>query len=626
MPEGRRSTVAALAQSASPLLKFKEGKAVLHEQGLDLIRSIPGRIYPVILMGDGRAGKSYLASRILGLEEAFVSSDSAEPVTEGIDAIVCPMSKLLAETPGVEPNTATAPQGEGDELEIEEPMHMLILDCEGGNNAMADIRTLVNVFGSVIGTEVIFVCNASFSESALQSLSATLAARELIILDEGSKLPEQKLIFVVNKNMLKYDENTLENTLRSEQKDPGRRDARQVVLTSFSQRRFISIDVMGKPNFENQVDALRAGVIQDRRPLTMGGHCVGAGALCALLEHIVNEMQSMNEVTFTSMKRKVILDGFLTPLVARLFSDAENSIPEVEDYDPNLDDRDCRAATLQKFDTLAARVSEVALLSEARADLQEKLDSVWFKVQRLNAAFGAQTKETKTEHKEILGAARRVPVGGRGLLKDVELLHQAFRTEVRTVIINKNGSEEKSDWEDAGTRGQKIIETAFQSLSSAVPALRGTLLKRSPSIVKTVMTLGVGEFQTRRCIVKEGHFIWWDTQRVKKESDAVSGSINFLINRAVVVEDEENPNLFSIKPALHSGWDDASCFSGGTNRELTFSCEGSERNREQWVNAIRRNIAFADLAFEQLGRGRVKREVGVEVPLLAQALWTPSTV
>merc|ERR1712039_50284 len=175
-------------------------------------------------------------------------------------------------------------------------------------------------------------------------------------------------------------------------------------------------------------------------------------------------MQNVNEVTFTSMKRTVILDGFLTPLVAKLLSDAANSMPEVKDYVLDLDAHDCRAATLQKFDTLAARVADTALLSEARVNLQEKLDSVWFRLQQLNEAFGAQAKETKTEHKEILGVARRVPVGGRGLLKDVELLHQAFSTEVRTVIVNKNGSSESSDWEDSCARGTKIIESAFQNL------------------------------------------------------------------------------------------------------------------------------------------------------------------
>merc|ERR1719277_1249009 len=119
------------------------------------------------------------------------------------------MNKLLAETPGFEADADDA-----------EPLHMLVLDCEGGNNAMAAIRTLVNVFGIVMGIEVVFVAGGSFSEAALQNLGASLAARSLIRLDSASSLPDQRLIFVVNKTTLNYDQDTLEKTLRAEQIDP----------------------------------------------------------------------------------------------------------------------------------------------------------------------------------------------------------------------------------------------------------------------------------------------------------------------------------------------------------------------------------------------------------------------
>ena len=80
-----------------------------------------GRICPVIFVGDGRAGKSYLASCLVGteawgltkrrragwasedclslLEDTFVSSDSAESVTEGIDAVAVPVARPAVVSP-----------------------------------------------------------------------------------------------------------------------------------------------------------------------------------------------------------------------------------------------------------------------------------------------------------------------------------------------------------------------------------------------------------------------------------------------------------------------------------------------------------------------------------------------
>merc|ERR1719166_366666 len=120
-----------------------------------------------------------------------------------------------------------------------------------------------------------------------------------------------------------------------------------------------------------------------------------------------------------------------------------------------------------------------------------------------------------------------------------------------------------------------------------------------------------GGFQERNCIVKEGHFIWWDSDKVKTPNHKVSGAINFMINHATVVEDETNPSLFLIKPSVKVGkWIDPASFSGGHSREMIFSCEGTDKTREQWCDAIRKNIKFAELAWVQIGDDRIGKEVG----------------
>ncbi|CAK0897618.1 unnamed protein product [Prorocentrum cordatum] len=122
----------------------------------------------------------------------------------GIDVVAVPVAELLQACglPGVE----DVPPGE----------HLIVLDCEGGNNAMANIRSLVNVFGIVVGTEVVFVANSMASEQALQNLGATLAARSMIRLDGAAALTEQHLVFAVNKNTLKYQGSALEKILNQD--------------------------------------------------------------------------------------------------------------------------------------------------------------------------------------------------------------------------------------------------------------------------------------------------------------------------------------------------------------------------------------------------------------------------
>jgi len=341
--------------------------------------------------------------------------------------------------------------------------------------------------------------------------------------------------------------------------------------------------------------------------------------LGALLQLIVKEMQSMSEVSFPSMSRCVVLDGFLRPIAKRLLADALQMLPGLCDYDERLAERDPRAATLASYDRQVAHIVDKAMVTEARRDLEGWLNSEWAKVLQINDALGGQTRDTCTETQEIPTLSSRIPLGGRGLLAKVTLLQQTVRLETRTKITKKNGAVSYTEWEPSGAPAQRIVESAFHNFSTAVPSLMGTLLKKSPSILKTVVTFGAGVFQERMCVVKEGHILWWDREKTTRDDQEVSGAINFLINKAVCEVDAESPNLFVIKPSESAGWSDSASFSGGARRELIFNVSGSQYTREQWVAAVRRNIEFANLAAEQLGAERLHSEVCAGIPLLCQA-------
>merc|ERR1712050_731859 len=89
-----------------PLLKFEGERPLLCEDGLKAIAALPGPVCPIAFVGDGRSGKSFLASKVVGVDNAFETDDSDVAVTEGIDVAI------ITSHPG----------------------HMVIFDCEGGNN------------------------------------------------------------------------------------------------------------------------------------------------------------------------------------------------------------------------------------------------------------------------------------------------------------------------------------------------------------------------------------------------------------------------------------------------------------------------------------------------------------
>lgn len=538
------------------------------------IEQLSGNICPVIFVGDGRGGKSYLASRLVGEEGAFVSCDSAEPVTEGIDICI---------------------SQEGDS-----ECTLIVLDCEGGNNAMAPIRTLVNVFGLLIGTEVIFVANGSFTEQSLQTLCTSLAARSLIHLGNESRLPIQRLSFVVNKNTLRYTSSALEDILNQSYDDASRQELRHTVREAFPSRSFFTMPVMGLPDFEEKVLAFRESVLKQQTPLTLGGIHVDGRQLSGLMQLVVKEMASANEISFPSINRFVVLDGFLLPLTKYVLEEARKTLPEVTEFDATLPERPWCQEALESFDTECMHVSQASLVAEARQILEERLLSLWKEVLRDNEVLGDKIKEVLSETREEVVSQRQESLGGQGLLRYLNVTRQLRRVEIRSVVHRVHGrSVETSEWKPTGELVQRTAESAFEFLTE-LPFLEGRLLKRSPSVIRAVLSPLNMQQQVRTCTLKDGHFIWWKYASSDPPVEA-NGCINFLVHHAKVLPDPSSSTCFIIAPSSSDGWNNTSSFTGGQFREFYFDACNCDVSRDKWVEAIQQHIDFGRLAAKQLG-------------------------
>lgn len=590
------------ATSAHPLLKFWKDKACLAPDGFEAVQALPGHIFPIIFVGDGRGGKSYLASRVVGLEDAFESCDSAEPVTQGIDMWAGPITQLF-------PKGSNRVAKQGDSV--------MILDCEGGNNAMAAIRTLVNVFGLLLGTQVVFVANGMASEQALQTLCTSLAARSLIRLDGDNKLPVQQLTFVVNKNSLRYEDSALDKILEQKYDDAGRQELRDTVRAYFPERRFCTIPLMGSPNFEESVEALRSGILEASRPLTLGGVPVDGKRLAGMMELIVSEMQTSNEVSLPSMSRFVVFDGFLAPTVQSLSEEARCHLPRLTVHNTNLEEQNPHTSVLQRFAEQTAHIAHKALVDEARAALSEKLKTMWQEVSLTNVALGEKTREHSTETREVPLERTKAVIGGRGLLKGVTVVKITMKVESRSVLHKMNGSMEFSQWTETIGKVTRYHESAFESLSQ-LPVLKAIFTKKSPNRMRALIAR---RHQERECVLKDGHFLWWETDSGSTETKRgeAKGCINFLVHHAKVEADPSSASVFLIKPADPEGWSQTTSFTGDEQRTFYFDIQGTEAEtpRDEWVEAIQKHIEFGRLVVEQLGAEKVSRQVKVYRPAWA---------
>lgn len=588
---------------AVPLLKFIDDVAHLAPEGVDLIRRITGNVCPVILIGDGRAGKSYLGSRIVNSEDAFESSDSAESVTEGIDVVAVPVAELLRAT--------GLPGGE----DVPPNEHLLVLDCEGGNNAMAAIHSLVNVFGIVVGTEVVFVANSMASEQALQNLGATLAARSMIRLDGAGALTEQHLVFTVNKNTLKYQGSALEKILNQQHSDLARKELREVIGAHFPERSFFAVPLMGMPNFEQTVTEFRAEVLKNRRPLIISGEPLDGPKLSGLLELIVQEIRKSNEVSFPSMSRYIIYDSFLRPLAEKIVAESKGGIPVIEDYVSDLARLAPHPDALSRFEKETGHLKHAELTNEARELLQKELDILWNEAVRRNELIGEQVVEIKDETRENILNQIKIAIGGRGLLKRTLVTKKTISVETRAAVIKKKGGEpEMSDWKDSGGTRDRLLEACFEPLwHDRLPVLKGSIKKQSPNFMRALFD---ARKQSRVCVLRDGHFMWWDEAEVDKKGEA-KGCISFIVHRAEVFA-ATDPNIFGIRPQKGKQWTktDEKAFTGKPDREFLFDAEGGEITRDQWLEAIEVHIAFGDGIDAEIGEERGRALVKTTKPTL----------
>lgn len=279
-----------LTPKSVPLLKFENDKAVFSQEGFDLISTLPGPVCPIAFVGDGRSGKSFLASRFAG-EGTFEQDDSDVAVTEGIDVCVMP----------------------------NHPGHFIIFDCEGGNNAMSKSHSIVTVVGALMATCLLFVTDGKASEAAIEALSMMLQERSLIKQDGTGSIHAQSLLFVVNQNRLRYGDDALEKILAANH-DRDRTELRELIGKAYPEdrREFFTIPCDSKKEFEASYNKLEGAIRAAATPLKMGKLWMTGLQVTQMLRKIEEQLATRGTVSLPSLHRHVILDGWLKPTMCQI--------------------------------------------------------------------------------------------------------------------------------------------------------------------------------------------------------------------------------------------------------------------------------------------------------------------
>jgi hypothetical protein len=287
------------------LLKFEgpSERPVICEEGLAAIQDLPGPVCPVAFVGDGRSGKSFLASKI-ACQEVFAQDDSDVAVTEGIDVCVLPSH----------------------------PGHIVLFDCEGGNNAMSKSHTIVTVVGALVATALAFVTDGKASEAAIEALAHMLEERRLIKCDGTGSLQAQSLLFIVNQNRLRYTDDSFEKILAAE-KDEEATEIRKLIGETYpeNRRHFFTVPHESKKDFEERWTKLEAAIREAAIPLKMGKLWMTGAHVVEMLRGIEKALRSHGKVSLPALHRHVILDSWLKPTVSRVLTTRMDKL--MEDFD-----------------------------------------------------------------------------------------------------------------------------------------------------------------------------------------------------------------------------------------------------------------------------------------------------
>jgi hypothetical protein len=449
--------------ACSPLLKFHAGEEIPHlcEEGLARLAALPPPVSLVSFLGDGRCGKSTLASGLVAVGTAkcdsrrktetgmptnyFPVGDTGVPVTEGIDICI-----IQADSHAV--------VGQDDERNLSGTL--AILDCEGGDNPTAAARSAVDVVAMLGSTLIVQVVWGALGEGQLRQLGQGLAARDRLLTGgAGRALPGQRLLLVANGCHLRYAEDHLAASLSESHgvNETARNELRANIKRAYEQIHFVTVPHASDPAHTERLSELRQGVTQHCLPATLSGSQLSGAQVAELMRCAVAQLQSAGVVPVQSIFRHVLLDHLLLPLARRIADGMDSTLPDLSDGEYRTSPADPRIAAMERFDKEVQNLTHTELVAEAKLQLRTRIDRSWLHFCDCNNAIGEQDRDVSTEfdtrfsHTQEKIVRYKRPCIVVGKKQPVVQPCSVFRVWTRTRVLKKNGQLAYSEWQPGST-------------------------------------------------------------------------------------------------------------------------------------------------------------------------------
>jgi len=415
-----------------PLLKLhsEDDRPHLCEVGLEALAALPPPVSVVNILGDGRCGKSTLASRLVhDIDAIFPVGDTGLAVTEGIDMCILPRS-----------------DGDGS---------IVVLDCEGGNNPTGAIHSAVDLVAMLASTLTVQVVWGQTSEGQLLQIGHAIASRDrLLVGNQQQQLPTQRLLLVVNGCHLQYSSDHLSKTFEEMHTgaEAARNELRANIKLAYKKIDFLTVPVEMDPTYNSKLDAFRRAVQEQCAPVFLAGSRLSGAQISEMIKSTVGQLRTAGSVPILSVFRHVIYDNMLQPLISRLVRDFEAELPDLSDgeFRPLLPDNRNEVYTV--FDRETQRLTHGELVAEAREELRRSIEAAWARVFKENSAIGMQNRDVSTESEMRYSHTEERVVGWKKscwiIGKKTPQLEAAtvFRLWTRTRMLKKNGQQDFSDW------------------------------------------------------------------------------------------------------------------------------------------------------------------------------------
>lgn len=434
---GGSTTAGSSAQvpECLPLLKFDADleKPHLCDAGLHALSALPPPVSVVTILGDGRCGKSTLASRLIHDDKVvFPVGKTGSAVTDGIDMCIVPRSGT----------------SEGS---------LVILDCEGGNNPTGQIHGAVDLVAMLASTITVQVVWGQMSEAQLLQIGQGIADRDRLLLGQSSidqRLPEHQLLLVVNGCHLEYSPDHVNKALMEVHTGSAsaRNELRSNIKRAFEEIHFLTVPFDKDISYKTHLEKVRRSVADNCTPSALSGVRLSGAQIAEMLKSTVSELRKGGSVPVPSVFRHVIFDHLLKPLLNKLLDSFKASLPDLRDGEYRQMMPDGRHETLHTFDTETKTLRHSELVAEAREDLRKRADVAWQRVMDQNSAIGEQDRDVSTEsemrfsHTEDRVVSWRRGCLGIGKTAPIVEPCSVFRVWTRTRVLKKNGLVAYSDW------------------------------------------------------------------------------------------------------------------------------------------------------------------------------------